>query len=58
MTGDTLLVGKYEPVRLLQFRAKVLRRELDNLALIFNNGVVLRAAGNEILRSAEANTLT
>jgi hypothetical protein len=37
---------------------KVVRRELDNLSLIFNNEVVLRAAGNEILRSAEANTLT
>ena len=33
---------------------KVNGRELDNLGLIFNNEVVLRAAGSEFGRSAEA----
>ncbi len=33
-------------------------RQLDKLRLIFNNGSVLRAAGSEIRRSAEAKTLT
>jgi len=37
---------------------KVDDRELDNLGLIFNNEDVLRAAGSEILRSAEANIIT
>ena len=35
-------------------RVKVIERELDNLTLIFNNEVVLRAAGNGIRQSAEA----
>jgi hypothetical protein len=36
---------------------KVNGRQLDNLALIFNNNSVLRAAGYEILRPAEAKRL-
>jgi hypothetical protein len=39
-------------------KIKLILRELDKERLIFNNESVLRAAGSEIRRSAEAKTLT
>jgi hypothetical protein len=44
--------------RALDRKNKVNVRELDKRTLIFNNESVLRAAGSEIRRSAEAKTLT